>query len=693
MTRDPRYDILFEPVRIGPVTARNRFYQVPHCTGIGWTQPETLARLRGIKAEGGWAVVATEETEIHPTGDCEPFHEGRLWDDRDVPAMAMMADAVHEHGALAAIEIMHHGASAANWGTRLAPLGASHRPIIYYSPVQARAMDKQDIRDLRNWHRDAAIRSKKAGFDIVYVYATHDLSIAQQFLEKRKNDRIDEYGGSLENRARLLRELIEDTKDAVGDKCAVAVRIAADELMGDAGLTHDGEARDVIEMLAELPDLWDVNISTWPNDSQTSRFAKEGFQEQYTSFVKKLTTKPVVGVGRFTSPDTMVSQIRRGILDFIGAARPSIADPFLPKKIEEGRIDEIRECIGCNMCVSSDYTSTNLRCTQNPTMGEEWRRGWHPEIIPPKKSDGSVLVVGAGPAGLEAALAAARRGFEVHLAEATSELGGRVTRESKLPGLSEWARVRDWRVTQLERMSNVSIYRDSALEAEHVLEFGARHVAIATGSTWRSDGIGRDSGFAVPGFEGANVYSPGDIMNGKVPTVGPVIVWDDDHYYMGGVLAELCRAAGHDVTLLTPAAMVSAWTVNTLEAVPIAKRIARLGINVGTYTSVVGFDGAKVQVVNGLTGGASELPCAALVTVTARLPVDALYLELEQVRDRWDEAGISSITRIGDCWAPSTIQQAVYTGHKWARGLDEASEELIPRELPMIESGRVKAIL
>ena len=135
MSRDPRYDILFEPVRIGPVTARNRFYQVPHCTGIGWTQPETLARLRGIKAEGGWAVVATEETEIHPTADCEPFHEGRLWDDRDIPAMALMADAVHEHGALAAIEIMHHGASVANWGTRLAPIGPSHRPIIYGYPV------------------------------------------------------------------------------------------------------------------------------------------------------------------------------------------------------------------------------------------------------------------------------------------------------------------------------------------------------------------------------------------------------------------------------------------------------------------------------------------------------------------------------------------------------------------------------
>ena len=688
MTRDPRYDILFEPVRIGPVTARNRFYQVPHCTGIGWTQPETLARLRGIKAEGGWAVVSTEETEIHPSADCEPFHEGRLWDDRDIPAMAMMADAVHEHGALAAIEIMHHGASVANWGTRLAPMGPSHRPIIYNYPVQARGMDKQDIRDLRQWHRDAALRSKQAGFDIVYVYATHDLSIAQQFLQRSKNDRTDEYGGSLENRARLFRELIEDTKDAVGDRCAVAVRFCADELVGDTGLTCDGEARDVIEMLAELPDLWDINISNWPNDSQTSRFAKEGFQEQYTSFVKQVTSKPVVGVGRFTSPDTMVSQIKRGIVDFIGAARPSIADPFLPKKIEEGRIDEIRECIGCNMCVSSDYTSTNLRCTQNPTMGEEWRRGWHPEIIPPKKSDGTVLVVGAGPAGLEAALSAARRGFEVHLAEASDDLGGRVTRESKLPGLSEWARVRDWRATQLERMANVSIYRGGALEAEHVLEFGARHVAIATGSTWRGDGIGRESGTALPGFDHANVFTPDDLMAGRVPSEGPVVIWDDDHYYMGGVLAELCRANGIEVTIVTPASIVSAWTVNTLESLPIAKRIARLGIAVMTYTGVTGFGGGMARLVNKLTGEASEIPAAALVTITARLPTESLH---EELRDRWQAAGIASLTRIGDCWAPSTIQQAVYTGHKWARGLDEAPELLIPRELPMIESGGVRA--
>jgi dimethylamine/trimethylamine dehydrogenase len=316
-------------------------------------------------------------------------------------------------------------------------------------------------------------------------------------------------------------------------------------------------------------------------------------------------------------------------------------------------------------------------------MGEEWRRGWHPEIIPPKKSDGAVLVVGAGPAGLEAALSAARRGYEVHLAEASDTLGGRVTLESRLPGLAEWARVRDWRTTQLQRMPNVSIYRDSPLEAEHVLEFGARHVAIATGARWRRDGVGRDSGFPVPGFDGANVYAPDDIMTGPDPEGGSVIVWDDDHYYMGGVLAELCRYAGREVTIVTPAAMVSAWTVNTLEALPIAKRIAQFGINVITYSSIVGWADGKATLVNILTGETTELAADALVTVTARLPTDELY---EQLRDHWQDAGIASVIRIGDCWAPSTIQQAVYSGHKWARELDEAPELLIPRELPMIEA-------
>jgi dimethylamine/trimethylamine dehydrogenase len=161
--------------------------------------------------------------------------------------------------------------------------------------------------------------------------------------------------------------------------------------------------------------------------------------------LKKLTTKPVVGVGRFTSPDTMARQVREGVLDLIGAARPSIADPFLPRKIEQGRVEDIRECIGCNICVSGDMTMSPIRCTQNPAMGEEFRRGWHPERIRPRQSSARILIVGAGPAGLEAARALGQRGYEIVLTEARRELGGRVTAESQLPGLHTWKRVVEYR--------------------------------------------------------------------------------------------------------------------------------------------------------------------------------------------------------------------------------------------------------
>jgi dimethylamine/trimethylamine dehydrogenase len=685
MARDPRYDILFEPVRIGPVTTKNRFYQVPHCNGMGHRLPRSVAAMRGVKAEGGWGVVCTEECEIHPSSDVWPASEARLWDDRDIPAQALMVEAVHAQGALAGLELTHNGTSAANRYSRDVPIGPSHERTMNYDPVQARAMDKQDIRDYRRWHKAAALRGRKAGFDIIYVYAAHELSIAMQFLQRRRNQRGDEYGGSLENRARLLRELIEETKEAVGDTCAVALRLAVDELLGPDGITSEAEGRDIVELLAELPDLWDVNVSDWPKDSLTSRFGPEGNQEPYTAFVKQLTTKPVVGVGRFTSPDTMVSQIKRGVLDLIGAARPSIADPFLPRKIEEGRPEDIRECIGCNICVSGDRTSSPIRCTQNPTMGEEWRKGWHPERIPPKGSDDAVLIVGAGPAGLEAARALGQRGYPVYLAEAGEELGGRVLREARLPGLAEWIRVRDYRIGQLDRMTNVEVYRASRLEPEHVFELAAPRVIVATGSLWRRDGVGLTLKAPVPGFDGAGIFTPDDIMAGATPK-GPVLVYDDDHYYLGGVLAEKLRRDGLEVTLVTPALAASYWTEKTLEIDHIHKRLLELDIEILPNHSVAAFRDDRAELACVFTGRKRVLPCASVVTVTARLPEEALYRALLEQPKALSAAGIESVTAIGDARAPGTIAAAVYAGHRAARELDAPEPgDAVPfkRELPL----------
>jgi len=459
-----------------------------------------------------------------------------------------------------------------------------------YDPVQTRRMDKQDIRDLRRWHRAAALRAKRAGFDLIYVYAGHALTAAAQFLLRRYNDRTDEYGGSLENRARLFRELLEDTKEAVGDTCGVAARFAVEELFGEEGLTHQGEGHDLIAMLAELPDLWDVNLSGWSNDTATSRFEKEGYQEKYTTFVKSLTSKPVVGVGRYTSPDSMVSAVRRGVLDLIGAARPSIADPFLPHKVKEGRLDEIRECIGCNICVTGDTRFVPIRCTQNPTMGEEWRRGWHPERIAPRKSQAEILVLGAGPAGLECAVSLGQRGYEVTLLDARRKAGGRVARESALPGLSEWRRVADWRLTRLGKMPNVSFYPSSRMTAAEILETGIPHVILATGATYRRDGKGRSIHHPIPGscperVEGQlpGIYTPDDLMDGRLPA-GRVFLYDDDHFYMGGVLAELLAQNGCEVALVTPAPLVSYWTQFTLEQSKIQTRLMKLGVRLFPQT-------------------------------------------------------------------------------------------------------------
>ncbi len=680
MSRDPRHDILFEPVQIGPVTAPNRFYQVPHCTGMGWLRPRTLAAMRGVKAEGGWGVVCTEYCSIHPTSDDLPYPSASLWDDSDVRANALMTEAVHAHGALAGVELWHGGARAANLMSRLVAMDVHSVPNLAGQPYQTRAMDKSDIRDLRRWHRLAALRAKEAGFDVVYVYATHGYLLSN-FLNPRINDRGDEYGGSLENRVRLVRELIEETKDAVGDTCAVAVRFAADEVTVGDGQPETGERRDMFEMLAELPDLWDINIADYSLEMGASRFTKEGALEPYMNWVKSVTSKPVVTVGRFTSPDAMARQISKGICDFVGAARPSIADPFLPRKIETGAVSAIRECIGCNVCYAGDSTGTPIRCTQNPTMGEEWRKGWHPESVPPVQAAGRVLVVGAGPAGLEAARALGVRGLEVMLAEATRDLGGRVLREAGLPGMSEYIRVRDYRVQQLAEMPNVEIFRESRMSAQDVLDVAPDHVVIATGARWRRDLFDGEAYGPLAGGAEAQVFTPDDVMAGKMPE-GPVLVYDSDGYYMGGVMAERLRAEGREVVLATPSDSVSVWAGNTSERWRIRTQLQALGVRIEVARSVVQFDGAVARLACAYGGEDLELAARSVVVVSARAPVEDLYQDLKTMADLPFD-----LRRIGDCEAPGIIAAAVYAGHRYARELGEAVDHDLPLRHDRIDVG------
>ncbi|SDG59439.1 FAD-dependent oxidoreductase [Alloyangia pacifica] len=668
--RNPSYDILFEPAKIGPLTAKNRFYQVPHCNGGGYRDPSAVAEMRGIKAEGGWGVIFTEQTEMHHTSEITPFIEQRLWDDADIPALRRMSDAMKSQGALAGIQLAYSGINGPNLYTKEVPLAPSALPIRTFTndPVQARAMDKTDIRDLRRWFVNAAKRSKIAGFDLICLYGAHGFGIFQHFLSRATNQRTDEYGGSLENRARFVNEVIADMRDAVGDTMGITLRVSLDETIGQLGFSN-AEVREFIEMNADLPDLWDLAQGTWEDCSGPSRFKEEAAQEVLVNGIRELTSKPVVGVGRFTSPDVMARLVKQGVLDFIGCARPSIADPFLPKKIEEGRIEDIRECIGCNICITGDMTMSISRCTQNPTFMEEWRKGWHPEKMNTKGDSSNVLIVGGGPAGLEAARALSLRGYDVALAEAGTELGGRVARERLLPGLSAWGRVADYRTYQLSQRPNAETYFDSRLTAQDILEFGFENVCIATGAHWRADGVSRQHVVPMPADPAMPVFTPDDIMAGRLPN-GEVVLFDDDHYYMGGVIAELLAKAGCTVTFVTPSAYVSDWTLNTLEQAAIHRRLVEAGIKIVLNTGIAELKAGEVVTECTYTGQTSAIGCEAVVMVASRISDDALYHELKAREADWADAGIKSVKLIGDAAAPGPIAWATYAGHRYARELD-----------------------
>ena len=403
MAPAPHHEILFEPVAIGPKILRNRLYNVPHGTAYGVLRPSTWAAYRAVRAEGGWAAVSTEFSSVNSESDEFPLHSTDLWDEEDARRHALMVESVHRHGALASIELHHGGAHAMRRISRQPALSASglaaELPPPAGPPGTPKVMTREDIDRTRESFVDAAVRARDVGYDVIDVLAGYGYLFAQ-FLSPFHNHRTDQYGGSLENRARFWIETLSAIRSAVGDECAIATRMSL-QTQGPWGHTIEDSVA-LVEMADPQVDLWDLNVGSvldWGSDISPSRVIPEGSNLELFERVRAATTKPVMGVSRWTSPDAMAAAVRSGVIDIIGSARQSIADPYFPRKIAEGRIEDVRECMGINHCISR-LDRGNLTCAQNATAGEEYRRGWHPEHFEPLTNpDISVLVVGAGPAG------------------------------------------------------------------------------------------------------------------------------------------------------------------------------------------------------------------------------------------------------------------------------------------------------
>lgn len=712
--RDSRYDVLFEPVRIGPKLAPNRFYQVPHCSGAGSDRPGFQAEMRATKAQGGWGVVCTEYCSIHPTSDDTPIVSARLWDDDDASNLAVMCDRVHEYGSLAGVELWHGGIHPMNGESRFVRVGPTRVPSDMHPSNYAHYADVDDIARMQSWYVEAAKRARTAGFDVIYVYAAH-VELPTQFLSPFWNRRQDKYGGSFENRARFWRETIEKVKEAVGDDCAIATRLSVDTLQGGkTGYQLGDDGIRFVEYVDHLIDLWDFTIGStsgneWGHDAGPSRFLPENHEASYTGRLKmnNHTDKPVVGVGRITNPDTMVQLIKSRQFDFIGAARPSIADPYLPKKIEEGRLDDIRECIGCNQCIARWELggAAQIQCTQNATIGEEYRRGWHPEIFTPARNrDKSVLIVGAGPAGMEAAVVLGKRQMEaVHLRDQNAKLGGALNWITKLGhsdgadtgerwqnrGLSEWGRVTDYREIQLSKLPNVDVHLNSPMTAAEVLDYGAELVIIATGARYATDGMNALTHEPISGVDCTLDWqaTPPEIVTGAKVAGQRVLVYESEDYYAGASVAQLLAAQGRDVTLVTHHSTVAAWMNFTLEGTFLQTDLRRLGVRILTDTMI-----EEVQpglVITSSTWQPEKTDVHQVDTVvmsSARLSNDEIYRELRSRPADLTAAGIEGLYIVGSAQAPGMVIDSIFQAHRLAREID-SEDPMMP--LPFIRERRI----
>jgi dimethylamine/trimethylamine dehydrogenase len=699
MARDPRYDVLFTPVTIGPKTLRNRFYAAPQCTGFGTDRPGQQAYHRGMKAAGGFAIVHTEWCAIHPEADEWPAITGKLWDDTDARNLQLMVEKVHEFGALAGVQLGFNGSGSENLDTRICARGVEQCPSDTFVFHSCYSMTRREIRELAGFYVQAALRAKTVGFDVINFCVNEDCTVIQQFLMPRYNHRTDEYSAAtMENRTRFLREVVEMVREAVADACAVTVRLSIDTLDPDKrGIDAAETAPAIVELTDHLVDLWDWEVcgpvmAEWGDAASPSRFFREGYQLPYVAKLRPFTKKPVVNVGRWVHPDAMVAAIESGVIDLVGMARPGIADPYLPTKIADGRSDEIRECIGCNICVSRYEQHASIICTQNATIGEEYRRGWHPERFSPARNRASdVLVVGAGPAGMECAIVLGKRGMRrVHLVDRAGDMGGALEWIRTLPGLGEWGWVSDHRRIQISKLRNVDFIGNHELTAADVLDYGADLVVVANGSKWATDGFNGTTHDVIPGANASLpfILTPEQMMvAGKDVPGERVLIYDTDGYFMGVSLAEKLARDGKRVTYVTSMTEVAPYMVYTLENHRQVRLLHELGVETVPHHVVTRIEPGRVT---GYRVYAEWKPVTwetdAIVLVTMRVSDDRLFRTLEDDRASLTSAGIKGLYRIGDCVVPRLIADAVFDGHRLAREIDEP-DPAVP--LPFVRERRV----
>jgi dimethylamine/trimethylamine dehydrogenase len=664
----PRYPRVFSPIRLGPVELANRYYFSPH--GLPLTVATTpsndlVAYLTERVRDGGCGLVILSCT-VHDRGR---HYQPCPYPADSIPGFRALAEAVHAAGGKIFAQLWYWWGANGHWQPMSPPapmLGPSASQYGFRGvTASTHAVTGEEIRLMTDCFRQSTAHLRAAGFDGVEVHASHG-GMIQQFVSPYFNRRTDAYGGSLENRMRLLVETLTTCRAAAGEAMAVGMRFNCDEML-EGGYGPD-EAREVLQRVcaAGLVDFADLDVAIEPQQlkyGMPTAFVEEQFYRPYVEQVRAAAgAVPVLSVlGRVTRMADAEAALASGVCDLVGSARELIAEPGFVRLAREGQEALGRACIACNWCLGGMGDGA-FGCAINPASYRE--RLWGDAALAPAAKPSRVVVVGGGPAGLEAARVAALRGHQVTLMEARERLGGALALWAELPPFAVLRRAIDWWERELARL-DVTVSAGAPATADAVLALEPEAVILATGAIFSREGR---SGFAdrpIPGAERAHVLTPEDVLHGGARPKGRVVLLDGEGTHASAGVAELLARGGAEVIMLSPNfAPFSARLADCFESDFVAERLAAAGVDFrpATWARAIG---ERQVTAHAVFGGREEVlaDVEAVVFATGREPRDALAGEL---------AGqVEQLFLIGDALAVRPFATAAYEGQKFARLIGE----------------------
>jgi 2,4-dienoyl-CoA reductase (NADPH2) len=671
VTATGRYQHLFTPLSIGSVTVANRIVFSAHLTNYatqdGMPSEQHVAYYEA-RAAGGAGLIITEEHSVHPTD--WPYEKMiHAFRPEVVDGYRQITDAVHRHGTPILAQINHNGGQASSMYTRLpvwAPSAVAD-PLFREVP---KAVEQHEIDEIVASYATVAARCIDGGFDGIELQCSHS-SIVRGFLSPATNRRTDHYGGSLGNRAKLLHDIVAAVRHRMGPGPVLGVRLCGDELI-EGGTTID----DAVELARQIEERGGVDyINTSIGVATASLFMIEASMHippDYAMFIPSAiraeVSLPVVGVGRFKDPLQADRALAEGHADLIGVVRGQIADPDFAAKARAGDAEEIRLCLSCNQeCVGRMGLNRWLGCIENPSTGREaQRRSSAP--APGRSDDGSadILVIGGGPAGLQAAVSAAERGHRVSLLEASDQLGGQIRLAALVPNRAELGDLVRNLVGEARR-NEVEIQLETTATIDLIDMLDPHAVILATGSA-----PARPWWAPPPSEGGERIVDVVDVLAGDADPSGSVVVIDDVGFHQATSVAELLADRGCQVEVITKAMVVGQDLGVTLDMETWWLRATAKGIVQSTDLVAMGYDGGTLNLLHHPTGRDQQRTPDWVVIASFGRPVDDLYVAL---RDR-SPTGTARTTsgpivrRIGDCVAPRRAHAAVVDGRRVADEID-----------------------